>query len=122
MTATLADYIVVQDSSFSLRPGEEKTFEFHIPSDRVNSGTSKRPIVSFFADPSSNAKNLKCEYEINDQEVGHFRYSGGTARGHSEVIRHNDLDTGKNTIQFRVESGEGSVNISDIVIWHQRNI
>jgi hypothetical protein len=120
---TLADYIVIRDTKFELRPHQEQTFTFDIYEDIVRSGGSKRPIIAFFADPSGNAKNLRCEFEINDQVIGDYRYSGGVGRGHWEVLRHENLNAGAtNTIQFRVESGEGSVGFSDVILWFQRNV
>lgn len=120
---TLADYVVIRDTGFELRPGQEQTYQFDVPGDIVSAGGSKRPILAFFADPSGNAKNLRCEFEINDQVVKSYRYSGGVGRGHWEVLRHENLNAGAtNTIQFRVESGEGSVGFSDVILWFQRNV
>jgi hypothetical protein len=120
---TLADYVVIRDTGFELRPSQEQTYQFDLYEDIVSSGGSKRPILAFFADPSGNAKNLRCEIEINDQVVKTYRYSGGVGREHCEVLKHENLNAGAtNTIQFRVESGDGSVGFSDVILWFQRNV
>ena len=121
--ATLADYVVIRDGKFELRPHQEQTYQFDVDRDIVSSGGSKRPILAFFGDQNGNAKNLMCEIEINDQVVKTYSYSGGVGREHCEVLSHENLNAGAtNTIQFRVESGEGSVGFSDVILWFQRNV
>ena len=120
---TLADYKVVRDTKFNLRSGQEESFELVLPGDLVRSGNSKRPMISFFADPSGDAQDLKCRIEVNGQRVVSYTYSGGVGRQHTEVLRHDQLNSGEtNRIQFRVESGRGSVGFSDVVLWYQRNV
>jgi hypothetical protein len=120
---SLADYRVIRDGSFELSRDQEQTFTFFVDADAVSSGGSRRPIITYFADPSSGADRLRCEIEINDQIVGTYTYSGGVGRGHSEVLRHDNLSPGiENSIQFRVESGAGRIRFSDIVLWYQRNV
>ncbi len=120
---SVADYVVIRDTKFELRRDHEQTFTFNVPENIVVSGGSRRPIIAYFADPSGNAKNLRCEIEINDQIVSTYSYSGGVGRGHFEVLRHTNLNAGDtNTIQFRVESGEGSIGFSDVILWFQRMV
>ncbi len=120
---SLADYIVIRDDVFSLRASQERTFAFDVPREIVRSGGSKKPIIAYFADPSNDAKNLKVMVEINDRVISDWGYSGGVGRGHWEVLTHENLNAGvENTIQFRVESGSGSVNISDVILWFQRDV
>ena len=120
---TLADYKVVRDTKFNLSSGRENSFELVLPTDLVRSGNSKRPMISFFADPSGNARALRCTIRINGQRVVDYTYSGGVGRQHTEVLRHDQLNPGEtNRITFRVESGSGSVSFSDVVLWYQRDI
>ena len=120
---TLADYIVIKDTKFKLRLRQKKKFKFDAPRDIARSGESKRPIIAFFADPSGNAQNLMCEFEINDQVIDNYAYFGGVDRGHWVVLKHENLNAGaENTLQFRVESGVGSVVFSDVILWFQRNV
>ena len=120
---TLADYKVVRDTKFDLSSGRENSFELVLPRDLVRSGNSKRPMISFFADPSGNARALRCTIRINGQRVVDYTYSGGVGRQHTEVLRHDQLNPGEtNRITFRVESGSGSVSFSDVVLWYQRDV
>lgn len=120
---TLADYSVIRDTKFRLQSGEARTFTFGMYSDIVGSGGSKRPIISFFADPSGNARNLKYKVFLNGQQIVDYSYTGGVGRAHQEVLQHDNVNVGEtNLMEFRVESGEGSVGFSDVVLWFQRNI
>ena len=120
---TLADYKVVRDTKFDLSSGRENSFELVLSRDLVRSGNSKRPMISFFSDPRSNARALRCTIQINGQRVVDYTYSGGVGRQHTEVLRHDQLNPGEtNRIMFRVESGSGSVSFSDVVLWYQRGV
>jgi hypothetical protein len=121
--ASLADYFVIRDTGFSLGAGREQTFPFDVPREIIRSGGSKRPILSYYADPSSDARTLKVVIEINNREISNYSYTGGVGRGHQEVLSHEDLNAGvENAIQFRVESGRGLVNLSDVVLWFQVDV
>jgi hypothetical protein len=120
---SLADYKVIRDTKFSLRPGQERSFEFSIYRDTVGSGGSKRPVLSYFADPSGDARNLTYRIFLNGTEIANYSYSGGVGRGHQEVLSHGSINAGEtNVLEFRVQSGEGSVGFSDVILWFQRNI
>lgn len=119
---TLADYIVITDK-FELWLRKKEKFKFDVPRDIARSGESKRPIIAFFVNPSSNAHNLVCEFEINDQVIDNYAYFRGDGRGHWVVLKHENLNAGaENTLQFRVESGAGTVVFSDVILWFQRNV
>jgi hypothetical protein len=121
--ASLADYFVIRDTSFNLAAGQQQTFPVDVPREIKRSGGSKRPILSYFTDPSSNAENLRLVIEVNNREVSSYRYTGGVGRGHQEILNHENLNAGvENTFRFRVESGRGSVNLSDIVLWFQVDV
>jgi hypothetical protein len=120
---SLADYVIIRDSKFELWKHQEQVFQFDLDGNIVSSGGSKRPIIAFFADPSSNAALLTCEIEINDQVVKTYRYSGGVGREHCEVLSHENLIPGEtNRIRFRVVAGDGSVGFSDVILWFQRTV
>jgi hypothetical protein len=120
---TLADYIVVRDTSFALESGGDREFAILVPDDAVRSGSSKRPVLAFFADPSGDASNLRASVSVNGNEIVNYRYSGGTGRGHWEVFGHDGLRVGeRNEIRFSVTSGTGTMNFSDIILWLQRNV
>ena len=120
---TLADYIVVHDTSIRLRAGQNREFNITIPSDTVHSGNSRRPVLAFFADPTSDARNLRINIHLNGTRIVNYPYSGGTGRGHWEVFNHSNFRIGDtNELRFSVTSGTGSMNFSDIILWFQRNV
>lgn len=120
---TLADYILMRDSSFSLRAGENREFELELPDDTVGSGFSKRPVLAFFADPSGDARNLRLTASMNGTEIFSYPYSGGVGRAHWEAFTHDHLRIGtSNRIRFAVASGSGTMHISDVILWYQRNV
>jgi len=120
---TLADYMLIRDSSFSVRAGESKDFEIELPRDAVSSSFSKRPILAFFVDPSADSKNLQLAVDMNGAEIVNYSYKGGVGRGHWEAFTHDHLRIGDaNNIRFAVVRGTGTLNISDVILWYQRNV
>ncbi len=119
---TLADYVVIRDTSVKLEMGKTEAFTFNLPTDVMVSNSNTRPIVAFVADPS-NANNLDCRITLNNSEVVKTNYSGEVRRGQWEVINHSYLKPGEtNSIQFSVLNGTGAVFISDIILWFQRKV
>jgi len=124
----VAEYRVIRDTGFGIHaPGREEHFHFTIPPEIVRPSAEtplnhRRPILTYFADPSSNAE-ISMVVEINDQRVVRWTYQGGTGRSHQEILSHDQLRVGDNTIQFRVDATEGSsfqsLEISDVIIWFQ---
>jgi len=120
---TLADYQLIRDTVIALGAGENQAFEFVLPDDAVASGHSKRPVLAFFADPSGDASSLRLVANMNGAEIFSYRYSGGVGRGHWEAFTHDHLRIGaSNTLQLSVPSGTGRMNVSDIILWYQRNV
>jgi hypothetical protein len=56
---TLADYKVLRDTKFTLTSGRQETLEFDLPGNIVRSGNSERPMLSFFSDPSGDARTFR---------------------------------------------------------------
>lgn len=127
----VAEYCVIQDGTFSIPlPGREWHDEFNVPPEIVrpsddNPLNHRRPILTFMADPSGNAE-ITLIVEINDQSVVRWTYKGGVGRAHQEVLSHEQLRVGENSIQFRIDAIEGShfqdLKISDVVIWFQKEV
>lgn len=115
---SVADYIIITDGSFTLGVNQERTFTFSL------SGTISNvaPIIAFQVDPANNS-NLSFAVEINDQQVYNATTSVTIRRGIWEVFGLNILDTnGNNTVQFRVESGTGTITFSDVILWYKRQV
>ena len=119
--ATLADYIALQDGSITLSKDQEKTFEFRLPSNTSLGEGDTRFVLSFMIDPSGSA-NKNYDIDVNDVRVNDFTVSHSEPRTVTEVINGTKFAlSGDNTIQFRMESGSGSITISDVVLWFQRS-
>lgn len=119
--STLADYIALHDGSITLSRDQEHTFEFNLPSNTSLGDGDTRFVLSFMIDPSgSTDKNY--DIDVNDVRVNDFTVSHGEPRAVTEIINGSKFTVnGENTIQFRMESGTGSIAISDVVLWFQRN-
>jgi len=116
--ASLADYIVINDSSFALNPGESQTFHDPIPSDLVPGTNRAKAILSYmaWATPSGG----KFEFEVNDTLIASPTISGGDIRGLWETFAATVLNPGiTNTIQFRAT--QNKIWFADVVLWIQRN-
>lgn len=121
--ATVADYLVIRDDSFTLGNNQERTLSFSLGSIVSDNDGARRPFLAFMLDSSSNASNLAVTIEVNDQPIRSFQISNDAALGVWEVFGSNILNiNGNNTIQFRVESGVGTVTFSDVILWFQQNV
>jgi hypothetical protein len=114
--AIMADYIVVKDTSFELGENGELTFEFTLPSDFHSASNA---FLAYLLYPDSSG-GQKYEIDINDQVIRSNTVSTGLTHGLWEVFPGTMLKIGLNTVQFRVESTSGSLNFSDVILWHQR--
>ena len=147
MSTTLADYIVIRDTAVSLgvhrtptgnMAGDQQTFPFEVPDDIVESRGARRPFITFFADPSSDAKKARLYVSFYRPTVaGHpyvnifdYSYRGGVGRSHTEVFD-TQLITWYSPVSLSLtrliddddrETQEGTLYVSDIVIWFQRNV
>lgn len=117
--ASLTDYMVVSDGTFSLNPVESKTFQLPIPNNYVVGTNRARPILAFkaWATPSGG----RFEIEVNDSQIYNPTISGGDIRGLWEIFSGNTLNAGStNTIQFR--SIQNKIWFSDVVLWFQVSV
>lgn len=121
--ATLADYLALQSASFTLSDNQEKTLSFSLGTIFADNSGKRRPILAFMLDSSSNASNLSVVVEINAKLVKSLTISGDKTFGLWEIFGSDTLNIdGSNTIQFRVESGIGSVTFSDVILWFQQEV
>lgn len=117
----VADYSIIRDSSFVIRTGGDidRTFNFTMPSFLY---PSNRAILAYVIDGERNTTNLKVEISINGSVVRHPRFSGDSYKALHEVVAANLLREGSNSIKFRITSGSGPINISDVILWWQRTV
>lgn len=137
--SSLADYYVLRRNRFILathvdidgnRFGGSRRLEFRADSDIIQSGGTRRPYLTFFANPTSDAEQLRIYIRINGENIFSYRYSGGIGRTHVVVFDHGILARGQpNYIHFvrRVNTNNGPETkgllwISDLVLWYQRDI
>lgn len=111
-----AHYQVLHDYRFKLKRDEEKTLRFR----GVSHLTGDKAILAYKV--KTNGKPMKYEVDVNDtrQVYNEPAVSHGFPLGTWEAVSSREL--GKNgTVQFRVESGDGWVEFSDVVLWVNRN-
>ena len=128
---TLADYWVIQRSKGTIGRGHpHHTLFFDCYSDIRRSGSSKRPVLTFFVDPIGDVRNMTMTAALNGGIIFTYRYSGGVGRTHNVVIDHYKPDTDPpqpfieesgNRLHFECHD-EGDLSISNVVLWFQRNI
>ena len=124
--ATLTDYIVIQDNrSDRIEINEEEFFTFNLPSNVDFNNGSRKPIMAFRYDPSSDANNLTLEVTINNHSLTTIsNIDSGTELTYWEAFNGEKLNpVDDNTVLFRVEgnNGRGNMRVSDVIIWFQRS-
>ncbi len=133
MAITTVDYQVLRDDSSFTLPNfnnglvREETLIFNPPDDIVLNGTGRdRPVLTYFIDPSNDAKNVKLQVFVRektgvDQKISDWNLTGTLSRSVSEPFHHEKLSKGDNKIIFRVpEQGAGNVKISNVIVWFKR--
>jgi hypothetical protein len=119
---TLADYCVIKHEAVRVQRGyPHSTHFFDTYSDIATSGGSKRPVLTFFVDPASDADDTHLSVSINGTVIFRYTYSGGVGRSHTVVFDHESLQPTGNRLHIENQT-EGELRISDLVVWFQRNI
>jgi hypothetical protein len=122
----VTDYKIIQDDEFTLTPTGPNTFK-EIKFD-LDSIYAEDPSILAFKINLDNADNFRFNVKVNGKQVVDRHHSGGRIFTFHEVIQNNNLvpnltpDFPENSILFTYMSGTGSVNISDIVLWYQREV
>ena len=132
--ATVANYVVISDRPTDLKIGDNADnsaeFSFPIPADAAISATataqkSQHPILSLMVNSMGAAKALKANISINDVNVWNYGPTDGDlTRPFHEVVKKTDqaLKIGSNMLRVKLESGQGTFRVSDIVVWFQSNV
>jgi hypothetical protein len=120
-------YHVIQDGPTLLNSFSEKSFSrpWNPSNDIVLNVARLSPILSFRADPSNDAENLKFKVSMRNQnaltkEVASFTWSGTVSRTIFEVMDRSAITKDGMNFIFEVTDGKGSLNVSDIVVWFHR--
>lgn len=119
--ADVADYRVIRDGNFTIRTGGDidRSFEFDLGT-AVQLG--QRSILQFFFVSAQNASNLSYRFTINGQSVRTINVNGNFFGTVTEVVSGGVLRNGENDIEVSITGGSGSVTISDIVLFVQREV
>src|SRR5262245_25095187 len=119
----IADYAVVRSAPFDLGPGEESNaMTFTIHSDLVENG-NEGPVLSYQCRPLSD-QGAALRIDISGDSIESVTISVNTVRAMWKTFAGSLLHPGlgaDNNIKFR-NTGSGSIRVSDVIIWYQRNI
>jgi hypothetical protein len=128
MAGTVADYIVLLDDPIDILINAHEDFEFNIPSSAFVGpdveGRTQDPILMLMVNYTGAAINdLKANASINDKNVWNYGPTDTElTRPFHEVVPAKLLKTGKNKLTVKVESGQGKLRVSDIVVWFQNKV
>jgi hypothetical protein len=129
--ATVANYVVISDRPTDLKIGDNADnsaeFPFPIPADAAiaTAQQSQHPILSFMVNSMGAAKALKANISINGVNVWSYGPTDADlTRPFHEVVKKTDqaLKIGSNMLRVKLESGQGTFRVSDIVVWFQSNV
>lgn len=125
MSHQAAIYDVISDGKTSLAIGADIDHDFPIGLNS-NANLGQRSVLSFMVD-TVNSNNLQFRLSIINGSgvtttVATYTTSSTVARVFQEVISSNTLTLTGNTLRVVVLSGTGTLEISDIVLWYQRNL
>jgi hypothetical protein len=129
--ATVANYVVISDRPTDLKIGDNADnsaeFSFPIPADAAIAAAQKseHPILSLMVNSMGAAKALKANISINGVNVWNYGPTDADlARPFHEVVKKTDqaLKIGSNMLRVKLESGQGTFRVSDIVVWFQSNV
>ena len=119
----ICDYSIFRDSSVTIQRGGggdlDKEFHINLPESLVR---SNRSILAYVVDPESNVNNLRVEVAVNGTPVRSSRFGQDLLMTLHEVVGADVLNVGRNTVKFTATSGSGSIRISDVVLWWQRDV
>lgn len=115
----IADYLHLEDGRFTLPnndDGVNREYSFPLP---LDTSTNSRGVLTFVA-RRSNPGALTYTITLNGaEEISDNTQTESSRRAIQEVV--SGLRAGTNTLVFEV-SGSGTLQVSDIVLWFQRNI
>lgn len=122
--ARAADYDIVSDGKVELKIGGDIDHDFPIGMSSPNVG--QRSILSFMVD-TVGGDDLKFRLNVINgsnvnTEVGTYTTSSAVARTFQEVMNANTLTANGNTLRVKVLSGDGTLQISDIVLWYLKEV
>jgi hypothetical protein len=118
--ATVADYLAIRDASVTLQTGGDIDWQTDF-----NLGSAARldqsMILQWFYVSQENASNLSYRFRINGHNIRTINVTGNFFASIHEILGGSNLVHGENTLEVRIVGGSGRVDVSDIVLWFQRD-
>ena len=120
---TIADYVVVSDAGFAL-PGTTGDRHFQITAPLGNVSASSPSILTFRVNPDIDSGDVTLRMRLNDHVAVMQVFDTEPQRSWQEVMPAGALKPTGNELIVSVpsDSGGGSVQVSDIVIFYQANV
>lgn len=122
--ARVADYFVIHREPFDVEPGGESgAMVFTVHSDAVVDRADAAPVLSYQCRPLSD-EPAALRIDISGDNIEHVIVSVNTVRAMWKTFDGHLLHPGlgvDNNVKFR-NTGEGSIRVSDVIVWYQRNI
>jgi hypothetical protein len=117
----VADYVILNDNPKTLQIGGDidETYTFSLPSNLINSaGATNRAFITVQLEVEvPNA--LKWKMEINGTEILNLTHNLDRFGTLQEVFGAQFLKTGSNSAKVQVVSGQGRLELADIVLHFQ---
>ena len=117
----VADYSILADGQVSLKIGGDIDHDFPFTLPNTTSLTS-RAILSMQMEAEGPPNNLKWSFSINGTKIGGFTHSKDRFGVIQEIVAAGILAAGANTARVVVESGSGTLKVSDMVLQYQNNV
>ena len=122
--ARVADYFVVHVAPFDVGPGgESPAMVFTVHTDAVVDRSDAAPVLGYQCRPLSD-EPAALRIDISGDSIEHVTVSVNTVRAMWKTFDGNLLHPGlgaDNNVKFR-NTGAGSIRISDVIVWYQRNV
>src|SRR5262245_2918702 len=117
----VGDYAILADGQVSLKIGGDIDHDFPFTLPNTTSLTA-RAVLSMQMEAEGPPSNLKWSFSINGTKVGAYTHSKDRFGVIQEVVSTGILKTGANTAKVLVESGSGTLKVSDMVLQYQNNV
>ena len=118
----LADYVVLSDSSFTIQTGGDVDRSFNVNLE-ADAHLASRAILSFMLAAQNGANSPQLMIEVNGaQQLNGTLQDGPFVTVLHELVNQNALQVNNNNIRFAIVGGVGTLNISDVILHHRRNI
>ncbi|MEM7126606.1 MAG: hypothetical protein AAF702_09790 [Chloroflexota bacterium] len=118
--AIISDFLPLVDNGFNLEVG--KDIDRHFAFEFGNAAQlDQKLILQYFYESHQDASNLRLRFRVNGNDIRTMTLNGNSFSTMHEILQGNNFAQGRNTIEAKIVGGDGSVTLSDIVLWFRRN-